>query len=53
MRLTKKEKQALFELLDVMTDKCPQQGVDRLSTPINVTIYWKIFTKLRLELRGF
>lgn len=46
MRLTKDEKEKLFELLDVMTDRCPL-GDDYLRA------FWSIFKKLRLELKGY
>lgn len=53
MRLSKKEKNALFELLDVMTDRCPQVGIDRFDNDKFRKIFWDIFVKVRLELRGF
>lgn len=53
MRLTKKEKEALFELLDVMSDRCPQIGIDRLTTAYYNHLFWSMFKKLRLELRGY
>ncbi len=53
MRLTKDEKTALFELLDVMTDRCPQQGIDKFVTEEYNKTFWSIFKKLRLEIKGF
>lgn len=53
MRLTKEEKEALFELTDVMTERCPQLGIDRLTTTYYNRIFWSVFKKLRLELKGF
>lgn len=53
MRLTKDEKTALFELLDTMTDRCPQAGIDKFTTERYNRTFWTIFKKLRLELKGF
>lgn len=51
MKLTKNEKEALFELMDTMTDRC-HLNVDELGDRYNST-YWNIFKKLRLELKGY
>lgn len=53
MQLSKKEKNALFELMDVMTDRCPHVSIDRFDNDKSREIFWGIFKKLRLELRGF
>lgn len=53
MRLTEDEKEKLFELLDVMTDRCPSVRLDMLLGDDYLQAYWSIFKKLRLELRGF
>ena len=53
MRLTKSEKQALFELLDIMTDRCPEASLPRLETSYYNELFWRMFKKLRLELKGF
>ena len=53
MRLTKDEKEKLFELLDVVTDGCPSGRLDVLWGGDYLRAYWSIFKKLRLELKGF
>ena len=53
MQLTKKEKNALFKLLDVVTDPEPELRVERFDTDNYREIFWGIFKKLRLELLGF
>lgn len=53
MRLTKNEKQVLFELMDVMTDRCPQVSIDRFVNDKDNHIFYGIFRKLRLEIKGF
>lgn len=53
MTLTKQEKNALFELLDAMTNRCPEVWLPSLETPYYNAIFWNIFKKLRLELKGF
>lgn len=53
MRLTKDEKEKLFELLDVMTDRCPSVRLDMLLGDDYLLTYWSIFKKLRLELKGY
>lgn len=53
MRLTKKEKEALLELLDVATDRVPTLRIDDVCHRGNVELFWSIFKKLRWELRRF
>lgn len=53
MRLTKKKKQVLFDLLDVMTDGCPMNGLMRVVSNAYSKEYWNIFKKLRMDLKGF
>lgn len=53
MRLTKEEKEALLELVDVMTDRCPLVRIDMFFTPRYTMVFWSILKKLRLEVRGF
>lgn len=53
MRLTKLEKERLYELLDVMTDRCPGLRIDEFINDKDCLIFWGIFKKLRLELKGY
>lgn len=53
MRLTKEEKERLYELLDVMTDRCPHLRIDDLINDKDTKIFWTIFKKLRLEVKGY
>ena len=53
MRLTKVEKEALFELLDTMTDRCPQVAIDRYCNEHYNNIFYGIFKKLRMEKLGY
>lgn len=53
MRFNKEEKEALFELLDIMTDRCPSINIDRFTTPHYNEIFWGMFRKLRVELKGY
>ena len=53
MRLTKVEKERLYELLDVMTDRCPRLRIDDFINDKDTKIFWSIFKKLRLEVRGY
>lgn len=53
MRLTKKEKEVLFELLDCATDRCPTLRIDEITQGANQEYLWNVFKKLRLELRGY
>ena len=52
MQLSKKEKNALFKLLDVVTDPDPELRVERFNTDNYRKIFWGIFKKVRLELQG-
>ena len=52
-RLTKQEKERLFDLLDCMTDRCPNLRIDEFVNDKDTKIFWSIFKKLRLELKGF
>lgn len=53
MRLSKKEKIALYELLDVMTEPYPEAYVDRFDNEVSREIFFGIFKKLRHELMGW
>ena len=53
MRLSKKEKIALYELLDVMTEPCPEAYVHRFDNEVDSEIFFGIFKKLRHELMGW
>lgn len=53
MRLTKDEKEKLFELLDVITEKYPSESLDKLLDDDYLFVYYSIFKKLRLELKGY
>lgn len=53
MRLNNKEKEALFELLDCMTDRCPELLLEKFENEKYNTLFWGMFKKLRLELKGF
>lgn len=53
MRLTKQEKERLFELLDVMTDRCPHLRIDEFVNDKDNKIFWLIFKKLRIEIKGY
>ena len=53
MRLTKEEKERLFDLLDVMTDRCPNMGITQFENSRDEAIFMSIFLKLRLEIKGF
>ena len=53
MRLTKKEKELLFNLTDVMTDRDPSLELYKFDNDHDREIFWSIFKKLRLELKGF
>lgn len=53
MRLTKEEKERLFDLLDVMTDRCPTMGITQFENSRDNALFCRIFKKLRLEIRGF
>ena len=53
MRLSKKEKIALYELLDVMTEQCPEAYVHKFDNEVDSEIFFGIFKKLRHELMGW
>lgn len=53
MRLTKQEKERLLELLDVMTDRCPNIRIDEFVNDKDNKIFWAIFKKLRVEIKGY
>lgn len=53
MRFTEEEKEKLFELLDVMTDRCPAVRLDMLLGDDYLRAFWTMFKKLRLELKGY
>ena len=53
MRLTKLEKERLFDLLDVMTDRCPKMNIEQFINDEDTAIFWGIFKKLREELKGY
>lgn len=53
MRLTNDEKTALLELLDTITERCPQLSIDKFTTESYNHTFWIIFKKLRLELKGY
>lgn len=43
----------LFDLLDVMTDRCPTLNIDRFLTDEATRTLWNMFKKVRLELKGY
>ena len=53
MRLTKIEKERLFDLLDCMTDRCPLVRIDSFINDEDTKVFWGIFKKLRLEIHGY
>lgn len=53
MRLTKKEKERLFELMDAMTDRCPSLSIRDFVNDEDTKLFWGIFKKLRLDLKGY
>ena len=53
MRLTKTEKERLLDLLDCITDRCPNLRIDDFVNDEDTKIFWGIFKKLRLEVRGY
>lgn len=53
MRFTKEEKELLLDLLDVMTDRCPQIRIDDFVNDHCTHIFWSMFKKLRFELKGY
>lgn len=53
MRLTKDEKEKLFSLLDYATDNFPEFGHEFMTNEEHNRAFYKMFLKLRLELRGY
>lgn len=53
MRLTREEKERLLELLDCITDRVPSLRIDEFINDNDTAIFWSIFKKLRLEIKGF
>lgn len=53
MKLTKDEKEKLFELLDYATDNFPKVNLLKMASEDYHRVFYKIFLKLRLELKGF
>lgn len=53
MRLTKQEKERLFELLDVMTGRCPHLRINEFVNDKDTKIFWSIYKKLRKEIKDF
>lgn len=53
MRFTKKEKEALFKLLDVMTDGCPINGLHQITDGSYKDVFWSMYKKVRCDLKGF
>ena len=51
MRLTKAEKERLFDLMDRMSDRV--QYIDEFDNDRDKDIFYGIFKKLRMELKGF
>lgn len=53
MRLTKLEKERLFDLLDCVTDRCPHLHIDDFANERDTAVFWGVFKKLRSELKGY
>lgn len=53
MRLTKLEKERLFDLLDCVTDRNPSVRIDDFTNDRDQKVFWGVFKKLRLELKGY
>lgn len=53
MRLTKKEKESLFDLLDCVTDRGPHFRINDFVNQKDNVIFWNIFKKLRFEVKGY
>lgn len=51
MYLTKKEKETLFELMDVMSDRCP--FIERFDNDYDKHLFYVIYRKLRVDLKGY
>lgn len=52
MRLNKDEKEALLELLDEITNRCPLD-IERFLSDYYTRTLWGIFKKLRFEVKGY
>lgn len=53
MRLTSLEKDTLYQVLDIITEKTWDEYQNYLSEEETQQITFSIFKKLRLELRGY
>lgn len=53
MKMNYEEKRLLLDLLDVMTDRCPECSLTRFLDEKPQSLLYGMFKKLRLELRGF
>ena len=53
MRMTKLEKELLFDLLDCVTDRCTSMRIDDFMNDRDRAVFWGLFKKLRLELKGY
>lgn len=51
MRLTRKEKERLYDLMDVMTNRCPQLWINDFVNETDLKLFWGIFKKLRADIR--
>lgn len=51
MRLTKAEKERLYELMDMMSSSVPY--IDEFDNDRDRNIFYQIFKKLRMEIKGF
>lgn len=53
MKFTKVEKELLLELLDIMTDRCPQVKVCDMDNDYYRRVFWGMFKKVRMEVKGY
>ncbi len=53
MKLTDDEKEKLFSLLDFATDGFPQEDSEDMLSESYQSVFYTLFLKFRLELRGF
>lgn len=53
MYITKKEKEALLELTDVMSDRCPRASIDRFDSNYYRSIFYDVYKKLRFDIKGY
>lgn len=51
--MNKEEKERLYRLLDVMTDRCPKLNIEEFINDKDTQIFWRLFKRLRLELYGY